>query len=253
MLLKENRQGGDCGWSWEEPVSRVVGTGLMCSGMKMHGWWTVEPPSAINSLQHFWLWGKTEKWGLGESEISEGFAESCGDSRLCLHADDLIPYVRKENMRERWDLQVRCRRARLFRWLGRDWDPEHKGGGVTFASSRDTSHNATGKETKPGSTDTGRMADRQAQGRSSLRSVLVFYRKYYRRSWERIEKEGDVDGLECGKWCDKLMMPSWKINIPGKRESFWVVPSTHLRLVITNFTVRPVGGIKVGLVCTFFF
>lgn len=49
------------------------------------------------------------------------------------------------------------------------------------------------------------------------------------------------------------MMPSWKINIPGKRESFWVVPSTHLRLVITNFTVRPVGGIKVGLVCTFFF
>lgn len=25
-----------------------------------------------------------------------------------------------------------------------------------------------------------------------------------------------------------------------------------MRLVITNFTVRPVGGIKVGLVCTFF-
>lgn len=28
--------------------------------------------------------------------------------------------------------------------------------------------------------------------------------------------------------------------------------STHLRLVITNFTVRPVGGIKVELACTFF-
>lgn len=36
-------------------VSRVVGTALMCSGMKMHGWWTVEPPSAINSFQNFWL------------------------------------------------------------------------------------------------------------------------------------------------------------------------------------------------------
>lgn len=79
-----------------------------------------------------------------------------------MYADDLIPSGRRTYMKGEI-----CRPdagARLFRWLGMAWDAEHKGLGVTFDSSRDTSHNATGKETKQGSTNTGKVADMQAQG-----------------------------------------------------------------------------------------
>lgn len=45
-------------------------------------------------------------------------------NRVCLYADDLIPYGRTYMKGEmcRPDAGVR-----LFRWLGRAWDPKHKG------------------------------------------------------------------------------------------------------------------------------
>lgn len=97
-----------------------------------------------------------------------------------MYADDPVPYGRRTY--RKGEICKGGAGATLFRWLGRGWDPEHKGWVGTFDGSRDTSHNATGKETKRGSTNPGRRADRQAQGWSPSLSGLVFYVKYYKRS-----------------------------------------------------------------------